>query len=145
MFLIFFFFNDTATTEIYTLSLHDALPISLGTVSGNVLAPLALRPPPFDPVADLTPIALVATVPLVMAVPANSPARDVAGFVSILRANPGRLNFASNGPGTSQHLAAELFMQATGTEMVHVPYRGSGPAALDLIAGAVNVNFDTLS
>src|SRR3712207_8187297 len=67
MFLIFFFFNDTATTEIYTLSLHDALPISLGTVSGNVLAPLALRPPPFDPVADLTPIALVATVPLVMA------------------------------------------------------------------------------
>jgi tripartite-type tricarboxylate transporter receptor subunit TctC len=119
--------------------------VTLGTVSGNVLAPLMLRPPPFDPVADLTPIALVATVPLVMTVPGSSPARDVAGFVAMLRANPGRLNFASNGPGTSQHLAAEMFMQATGTEMVHVPYRGSGPAMVDLIAGAVAVNFDTLS
>ena len=123
----------------------DGHTVTLGTVSGNVLAPLLLRPPPFDPVADLTPIALVATVPLVLTVPAASPARDVAGFIALLRAEPGRLNFASNGPGTSQHLAAELFMQATGTRMVHVPYRGSGPAMVDLIGSAVDVNFDTLS
>lgn len=123
----------------------DGHLVTMGTVSGNMVAPLAMRPQPFDPVRDLTPILLVATVPLVVTVPANSPARDLAGFIAMLRAEPGRRNFASNGPGTSQHLAAELFQQATGTRMVHVPYRGSGQAMTDLIAGAVDVNFDTLS
>ena len=123
----------------------DGHTVSMGTVSGNVVAPLAMRPPPIDPVRDLTPILLIATVPMVVTVPANSPARDLRGFVELLRAEPGRRNHASNGPGSSQHLAAELFQQATNTRMVHVPYRGSGQAMTDLIAGAVDVNFDTLS
>ena len=123
----------------------DGYMVSMGTVSGNVVAPLAMRPQPIDPVRDLTPILLVATVPMVVTVPANSPARDLRGFIELLRAEPGRRNHASNGPGSSQHLAAELFQQATGTRMVHVPYRGSGQAMTDLIAGAVDVNFDTLS
>jgi tripartite-type tricarboxylate transporter receptor subunit TctC len=123
----------------------DGHAVTMGTLSNTVQAPLAMRSAPFDPVRDLTPIALVATVPMVVTVPATSPARDLAGFIAYARANPGRLNFASNGLGTSQHLAAELFMQATGTRMVHVPYRGSGQVIMDLASGVVDVNFDTLA
>ena len=123
----------------------DGHTVTLGTLSNNVQVPLAMKTPPFDPLRDVTPLAQVASVPLVMTVPASSPAKDVQGFVALARAAPGRLNFASNGVGTSQHMAAELFMLATGTRMVHVPYRGSGPAAIDLASNVVQVNFDTLS
>ncbi|MDO9707428.1 Bug family tripartite tricarboxylate transporter substrate binding protein [Paracraurococcus lichenis] len=123
----------------------DGHTVTLGTLSNNVQVPLAMKAAPFDPVRDVTPLVQVASVPLVMTVPASSPAKDVQGFVALAKAAPGRLNFASNGVGTSQHMAAELFMLATGTRMVHVPYRGSGPASLDLAADVVQVNFDTLS
>ncbi len=123
----------------------DGHTITLGTLSNNVQVPLAMKAAPFDPLKDVTPLVQVASVPLVMTVPANSPAKDVQGFVALAKANPGGLNFASNGVGTSQHMAAELFMLATGTRMVHVPYRGSGPASIDLAANVVQVNFDTLS
>jgi tripartite-type tricarboxylate transporter receptor subunit TctC len=122
----------------------DGHVMGLGTVSNQVQAPLAMRAPPFDPLRDFTPVTLVATVPMVVTVPAASPARDLAGFIAHALARPGSLNFASNGVGTSQHLAAELFMLATGTRMVHVPYRGSGQVVVDLAAGVVDVNFDTL-
>ncbi|MBL6078631.1 tripartite tricarboxylate transporter substrate binding protein [Belnapia sp. T18] len=123
----------------------DGHTATLGTVSNMVQVPLAMRTPPFDPAREVTPIALVAAVPMVVTVPAASPARDLAGFIALAKAQPGRLNFASNGVGTSQHLAAELFMQATGVRMVHVPYRGSGQVVMDLAQGVVDVNFDTLS
>ncbi len=123
----------------------DGHTATLGTVSNMVQVPLAMRAPPFDPARDVTPITLVAAVPMVVTVPANSPARDLAGVVALARARPGQLNFASNGVGTSQHLAAELFMQATGVRMIHVPYRGSGQVVMDLAQGVVDVNFDTLS
>ncbi|MDB5374036.1 MAG: tripartite tricarboxylate transporter substrate binding protein [Belnapia sp.] len=123
----------------------DGHAVTLGTVSNNVQVPLAMRAPPFDPLRDVTPLALVATVPMVVTVPATSAAADLAGLIAQAKASPGKLNFASNGVGTSQHLAAELFMLATGTRMVHVPYRGSGQVVIDLAAGVVDVNFDTLS
>ena len=123
----------------------DGHAATLGTVSNMVQVPLAMRIPPFDPARDVTPIALVAAVPMVVTVAAASPARDLAGLIALAKAQPGRLNFASNGVGTSQHLAAELFMQATGVRMVHVPYRGSGQVVIDLAQGVVDVNFDTLS
>jgi tripartite-type tricarboxylate transporter receptor subunit TctC len=120
----------------------DGHTVTMGTVSNTVQVPLAMKSPPFDPQKDLTPLGLVAAVPMVVTVPASSPARDLAGFIALARAKPGTLNFASNGVGTSQHLAAELFMQATGTRMVHVPYRGSGQVVADLAAGVVDVNFE---
>ncbi|MCO6418798.1 tripartite tricarboxylate transporter substrate binding protein [Siccirubricoccus sp. KC 17139] len=123
----------------------DGHTVTLGTLSNNVQVPLAMRNPPFDPQRDVTPLAQVASVPLVMVVPATSPARSVAEFVALAKAQPGVLNHASNGVGTSQHMAAALFMLGTGTQLTHVPYRGSGPATIDLTAGVVNVNFDTLS
>jgi tripartite-type tricarboxylate transporter receptor subunit TctC len=122
----------------------DGHTVNLGTLSNHCQAPLAMRPPPFDPLRDVTPILLAATVPMVVTVPASSPARDLAGFIAHARAHPGRLNFASNGVGSAQHLAAVLLMQATGIEMVHVPYRGSGQVVPDLVAGVVDVNLDTL-
>ncbi|MDN3566959.1 Bug family tripartite tricarboxylate transporter substrate binding protein [Paeniroseomonas aquatica] len=123
----------------------DGHAVTMGTVSNNVQVPLAMRAPPFDPLRDVTPLVQVAAVPMVVTVPTASPAQDLAGLVALAKASPGRLNFASNGVGTSQHLAAELFMLATGTRMVHVPYRGSGQVVIDLAAGVVDVNFDTLS
>ncbi|MBY0333694.1 MAG: tripartite tricarboxylate transporter substrate binding protein [Acetobacteraceae bacterium] len=118
--------------------------MNLGTLSNHCQAPLAMRPPPFDPLRDVTPILLAATVPMVVTVPATSPARDMAGFVAHAHASQRRLNFASNGVGSAQHLAGVLLMQATGIEMVHVPYRGSGQVVSDLAAGVVDVNVDTL-
>ena len=122
----------------------DGTTVNLGTLSNHCQAPLAMRPAPFDPLRDVTPILTVATVPMVVTVPATSPAHDLAGFVAHARANPGKLNFASNGVGSSQHLAGVLLSQATGIEMVHVPYRGSGQVVTDLAAGVVDVNIDTL-
>lgn len=122
----------------------DGHVVNLGTLSNHCQAPLAMRPPPFDPLRDVTPILLAATVPMVVTVPATSPARDMAGFVAHARASRQRLNFASNGVGSAQHLAGVLLMQATGIEMVHVPYRGSGQVVTDLAAGVVDVNVDTL-
>jgi tripartite-type tricarboxylate transporter receptor subunit TctC len=103
---------------------------------------------PYDHVKDFVPVTLVAGVPNVLVMnPAKAQAlgvNTVADFVKALRANPGRLNMASSGNGTSIHLAGELFKSLTGTFMVHLPYRGSGPALIDLMAGNVDVMFDNL-
>ncbi len=122
----------------------DGHAMVLGSIGNVAQSPLLLRPPPFDPLQDITPVQLVASVPLVVTVPANSAARDIAGLIALARANPGKLNFASNGPGSLQHLAAELFMLQTGIRMTHVPYRGSGQVVSDLMSGVVDVNFDTM-
>ena len=122
----------------------DGHIITLGTVSNNVQVPLAMKAPPFDPLRDVTPLAGRQRAAGDDGA-GEFASKDVQGFVALAKANPGGLNFASNGVGTSQHMAAELFMLATGTRMVHVPYRGSGPASIDLAANVVQVNFDTLS
>ncbi|MBW8267956.1 Bug family tripartite tricarboxylate transporter substrate binding protein [Caldovatus aquaticus] len=100
---------------------------------------------PFDPAADVAPVSLAISVPNVMVVPATSPDRGVADFIARARANPGRLTFGSAGVGTSIHLAGELFKHRTGVNLVHVPYRGAAPAMNDLIAGRLDVMFDTLT
>ena len=123
----------------------DGHTMTMGTVSGNVVAPLSMRPPPFDPVRDLTPVMLVASVPLVAVVPAGSPVRSIADLTALARARPGGLNFSSNGPGSSMHIAAEIYMRETGTRMTHVPGRGSAQSMQALLSGQVDVVFDTLS
>lgn len=122
----------------------DGYMLGIGSNSSNAIVPPLMRPSPFDPLKDQTAILHVGTVPLAVAVPANSPAKDLRGFIEMCRARPGRVNYATAGVGTQQHFAAELFARATGTQMTHVPYRGSGQALSDLIAGQVDVNFDTL-
>lgn len=100
---------------------------------------------PFDPDKDFEPIALIATVPNLMIVPADSPANTVEEFVAYARKRPGQVNFASIGNGTSLHLAGAQFNNAVKLDMVHVPYKETGTANTDLMAGRVDVMFQTIS
>lgn len=96
---------------------------------------------PYDALTDLEPVSLLCEYPLVMTVPISSPLNSVAEFIAYAKANPGRVTFASSGHGTSAHLSAELFQRMARIEMLHVPYRGPGPALIDLIPGRVDVMF----
>jgi tripartite-type tricarboxylate transporter receptor subunit TctC len=100
---------------------------------------------PYNFLNDITPIAGLVRMPNVMEVTPSLPAKTVGEFIAYVRANPGKVSYASAGNGTSAHLAAELFRAMTGVEFVHVPYRGSGPALTDLLNGQVQVMFDTIS
>jgi tripartite-type tricarboxylate transporter receptor subunit TctC len=111
------------------------------TVSTQAIAPALFPKLPYDPVRDFAPITLVANVPLVLVVNPAIPAADLPAFIAHLKANPGKYDFASSGVGAPLHLAGELFKSMTGTEVTHVPYRGSGPALTDLVAGRVAMFF----
>jgi len=99
----------------------------------------------WDPIRDFAPLGMVATAPHVLVVPSKLPAKTVQELVKLARASPGKLNYASAGVGTTFHFCAEMFKDATGTFILHVPYRGGGPALLDTIAGQVDLSFPTLS
>ncbi|CAA2109360.1 Bug family tripartite tricarboxylate transporter substrate binding protein [Variovorax paradoxus] len=98
----------------------------------------------FDP-ARWVPVTVLATVPNVLVVNPKLPVHNVAEFIAYVKANPGKVSFASQGNGTTSHLTASLFMQLTGTTMTHVPYKGTAPALVDLIGGQVDVFFDNIS
>jgi tripartite-type tricarboxylate transporter receptor subunit TctC len=97
----------------------------------------------FDFIRDIAPVASIIRVPLVMEVNPSVPVNSVSEFIAYAKANPGKISYASGGIGTPQHVAAELFKMMTGVTMVHVPYRGAAPGLMDLIAGQVQVMFDT--
>jgi tripartite-type tricarboxylate transporter receptor subunit TctC len=99
---------------------------------------------PFDFLRDIAPVAGIIRAPNVMEVTASFPARTVAEFIDYCKKNPGKINMASSGSGTSVHLSGELFKAMTGCSMLHVPYKGAGPAFVDLIPGQVHVMFDNL-
>jgi tripartite-type tricarboxylate transporter receptor subunit TctC len=100
---------------------------------------------PFDPIADVQPIATLGTVPIALVVNANSPIKSVAELVATAKAKPGVLNYASSGAGGPQHMSAEMFMLLTGTKMAHVPYKGNAPALTDLLGGQVDVLFSPIN
>jgi tripartite-type tricarboxylate transporter receptor subunit TctC len=99
---------------------------------------------PFNFIHDIAPVAGLIRSPNVMEVPVSFPAKSVAEFIAYCKANPGKINMASSGSGTSVHLSGELFKSMTGCNMLHVPYKGAGPALADLIPGQVHVLFDNL-
>ena len=99
----------------------------------------------WDPIRDFAPIGMVATGPHVLVVPARLQAKSVAELVALARAGPGKLSYASAGIGTTFHFCAEMFKDSTGTFIVHVPYRGGGPALVDTLSGQVDMSFPTLS
>ena len=99
----------------------------------------------WDPIRDFAPIGMVATSPHVLVVPAKVPVSKVDDLVRLARANPGKLSYASAGVGTTFHLCGEMFKDSTGTFILHVPYRGGGPALLDTLAGQVDMSFPTMS
>ncbi|MGE5641001.1 MAG: Bug family tripartite tricarboxylate transporter substrate binding protein [Clostridia bacterium] len=99
----------------------------------------------YDPIADFAPITDLMESPLVLAVPANSPAHDVAELVRMAKENPGRLSYGSSGVGTPPHMAAALFCRAAGVDIVHVPYKGASASLADLLAGRVAFTIDSLA
>lgn len=134
--------------EIVAKSAGDGYTLLMGTVGTHGINKSLYGKLPYDPQKDFAPITLVAGVPNVMVMNAEKAKalniQSVADFIRYAKANPGRLNMASSGNGTSIHLAGELFKSRTGVFMTHIPYRGSGPALKDLIGGAVDVMFDNL-
>src|SRR5215471_625710 len=114
---------------------HTLFQANAGTHAAN---PWLYATLPYDPVKDFRPITLMWTFPQLLAVPLDSPAKSVAELVALAASKPGGLSFASQGTGSGGHLAGEMLKKQTGANMVHVPYRGAGPAALDLATGRVD-------
>jgi tripartite-type tricarboxylate transporter receptor subunit TctC len=134
--------------DIVAKSANDGYTLLMGTVGTHGINRALYNKLPFDPIKDFAPITVVAGVPNVMIMNADTAkARNinsVADFITYAKANPGKLNMASSGNGTSIHLAGELFKSMSGTFMVHFPYRGSNPALLDMLGGSMDVMFDNL-
>ena len=134
--------------EIVARSANDGYTLLMGTVGTHGINRALYPKLPFDPIKDFVPITLVAAVPNVMEMNAEKAKslniRNVQDFLKYAKANPGKLNMASSGSGTSIHLAGEQFKSMTGTFMTHIPYRGSGPALLDLVGGSADLMFDNL-
>lgn len=122
----------------------DGYTILMGTVGTHAINASIYPKLPYDPIKDFAPVTLVATVPNVLVVNLEVPASSVAELTALAKEKPGELNFASSGNGTSIHLSGELFKAMTGVDIVHVPYKGSGPAVVDLLGGQVQMMFDNL-
>lgn len=120
----------------------DGYTLLMGHVNSNAIAPALYPRLPYDVIKDFTPIIRVASTPMLLTVNAAVPAHDVKSFIELAKSGR-RLTFASSGNGSVQHLAAELFMLATGVSMTHVPYKGSAQAIVDLVSGQVDLNFES--
>ncbi|MEY4713062.1 MAG: putative extracytoplasmic binding receptor [Pseudomonadota bacterium] len=134
--------------ELVAKSPNDGYTLLMGTVGTHGINRALYDKLPYDPIKDFVPVSMMAGVPNVMVVNADKARalniNNVRDFIRHAKANPGRMNMASSGNGTSIHLAGELFKSLTGTFMVHFPYRGSGPALLDMLSGNMDVMFDNL-
>ncbi len=122
----------------------DGYTILMGNIGTQAINPSLYKKLPYDPDKAFAPISLVAELPLAMMVNPQVPARDAKAFIALAKAQPGQLSYSSSGAGGAPHLAAEMFKLATGSFIVHVPYRGGGPAVQDLIAGHVQLSFMTV-
>jgi tripartite-type tricarboxylate transporter receptor subunit TctC len=134
--------------EIVARSAPDGYTLLMGTVGTHGINRALYDKLPYDPIKDFVPITMVAGVPNVMVMQTEKARamgiNNVADFIKYAKAHPGKMNMASSGNGTSIHLAGELFKSMSGTYMVHFPYRGSGPALLDMVGGTMDVMFDNL-
>jgi tripartite-type tricarboxylate transporter receptor subunit TctC len=130
-------------TDLVVRSAPDGYTMLLVNAANGINATL-YKNLPFNFIRDIAPVAGIARAPNVMVVTNALPARSVAEFIAYCKANPGKINMASSGTGTSVHLSGELFKTMTGCSMVHVPYKGAAPALIDLIPGQVHVMFDNL-
>jgi tripartite-type tricarboxylate transporter receptor subunit TctC len=128
--------SGTLGSEIAAKSTPDGYTLLIGVASPLALGPSVYKLG-FDPVKDLAPIARFALIPYVMAVHPSVPAKNIPEFIAYVKARPGKVNFGSSGNGGSPHLCSELFKLRTGTDMVHVPYKGGAQAMLDVLSGQV--------
>ena len=134
--------------EIVARAPGDGYTLLMGTVGTHGINRALYAKLPYDPIKDFAPVTLLAAVPNVMVMNADKAkalgVKNVQDFIRVAKASPGKMNMASSGNGTSIHLAGELFKSMTGTYMLHLPYRGSGPALMAMVAGNADVMFDNL-
>jgi len=136
--------SNTIAADLTAKAAPDGHTLLVATNTGQAIAPHLIKLT-FDPIKDLTPIGLVVTVPNVLVVGSNVPANNVKELVALMKAKPEDFKYASSGVGSTQHIAGEGFDIAAGVKSVHVPYKGSAQAHLDIIAGNVQIMFDTTS
>jgi tripartite-type tricarboxylate transporter receptor subunit TctC len=136
--------SGTIASDNVAKSAPDGYTLLLNSITTHGIGPHLYTSLPYDSVKDFTPITLIAKLPLVMTINAEHPMKSVKDVVDFAKANPGKLSFASSGNGGAPHLAGELFQNVTGIKMLHVPYRGSGPAVIDVGAGRVDSMFDAV-
>jgi tripartite-type tricarboxylate transporter receptor subunit TctC len=132
----------TIAADVVAKAKPDGYTLLLGHMNSNAVAPALFPQLPYNPARDFAPIGNLAFIDLMLVVPTAFPASDVQGLIALARQRPEQLRYASSGVGSSQQLAAEMFMRYTKTQMTHVPYKGGGQAVIDLIAGHVDLNFD---
>ena len=136
--------TGTIGADVVAKSPPDGYTLIMGHVNSHAIAPNIFHKLPYDALRDFAPVAYVGYVPNVLVVNPSVPAKSVKELIALARSKPGALNYASSGTGSTQHLAGEMFMQLASIDIVHVPYKGSGQAIGDLLAGVVAMNFDTM-
>lgn len=136
--------GGTIGTDLVAKATPDGYTLGMGSTSTFSINPWLVKNLPYDPVKDFSPITVAASNPYVLAVHSSVPARNLAEFVALAKAKPGTLHFGSAGNGSTIHLAGEIFKSMAGVNMVHVPYKGMGPAITDLMGGQIGTVFATL-
>lgn len=134
----------TLGADLVAKSKADGYTLLMGAVH-HTIASSVYKKLPYDLQKDFAPLTTVALVPNVLVVNASTPARTVAELVALAKAGKGELSYGSNGNGTAQHLIGTQFQNLTGTTLLHVPYKGSGPLTTDLLGGQVSMSFDTIT
>lgn len=134
--------SNTLAADV-TAKSTDGHTMVMGVSTAHAIAPHLFKLG-YDSNKDLVPVAFVGSVPNVLVVTNSLPAQNVQQLIALAKAEPGRLNYASSGAGSTQHIAAEIFKDAASIDVTHVPYKGSAPALIDLVGGQVQMSFDTM-
>lgn len=136
--------GGTIGTEIAARASPDGYTLTMGTTSTHVIAPAAYANVKYDPVKDFQPITLVAITPYLLTLHPGVQAKSLKEFIALVKSQPGKLNYASAGTGTTTHLAMEMLKISAGMNLVHVPYKGNGPAGIATIGGQVQALFGSM-
>ena len=131
-------------TDYVAKSAPDGHTLVMGYIGTHAVNPTLYPKIPFDAVKDFAPVAFVASIPSALVVHPSVAAKSVGELIALAKSRPGQLNYGSGGAGTAPHLAAELFKTIAGVDIVHVPYKGSGPAVTDLLGGQISLMFNTM-
>jgi tripartite-type tricarboxylate transporter receptor subunit TctC len=137
--------GGTLGLDAVAKSAPDGTTIGIASPVNHLAAPSLYPKLPYDSIKDFTPVGLIASVPMVLVVGPSLPVKSVAELLTLARNRKGAMTMASAGSGSGNHIVGELFQDATGTQFVHVPYKGSAPANTDLAGGHVDIHFDQLS